>query len=161
MPEKSHVGLNRCFYCGEGFEVLLHKRLLKVFPHSIPPQHLEPCSKCKGWMKKGVVLIGVEEDRSNMEKFAKSWEAWQSERKACGAEFGTPCYEAEMKRAGLHPYMPDMSMVYRSGHFVVVSEDWVKRVIQPESAADRMLKARWTFVDAKICQMLNEQKQAG
>lgn len=56
--EKSHVGLGTCFYCGEAKEILLDKRLRKSLPHSAC-YNTEPCDKCKGYMKLGIMLLSV------------------------------------------------------------------------------------------------------
>lgn len=61
--EKSHVGMTTCYLCGEVKEILLHKRLAKTLPHSACYDKV-PCDKCKGYMKQGIILIGVRDGES-------------------------------------------------------------------------------------------------
>jgi hypothetical protein len=56
--ERDYVGMMQCFFCGEAKEVLLDRRLKKTLPRMAVYDH-EPCDKCKGWMKQGIILISV------------------------------------------------------------------------------------------------------
>ncbi len=61
MPEKSHVALTNCFFCGEPDRIILHKRLRDVSQfHGKVIDH-EPCAKCAGYMQTGVILISVKD----------------------------------------------------------------------------------------------------
>lgn len=48
----------------------------------------------------------------------------------------------------------------RSGHFLVVTDDWIKRMIQSQTLQEHILKARVAFVPKELAQQLhNEAKQ--
>lgn len=58
--------LMQCFYCGEDFGVAVPGLL----PGDKPAPHrgvwnMEPCPKCAEFMNMGVILIGVDKDRSS------------------------------------------------------------------------------------------------
>lgn len=61
--EKSHVGMANCFLCNEPKHILLDRRLRKSLPHSAVYDK-EPCDKCKGYMKKGIIIISVKDGES-------------------------------------------------------------------------------------------------
>lgn len=44
----------------------------------------------------------------------------------------------------------------RSGHFLVVKEDWVKRSVQPQSLQDSILQARVAFIPKELVESLLE-----
>jgi hypothetical protein len=62
--------LDRCFYCGEAKGVaLLGLMSRRITGEDKAPHHglvfdREPCDKCKGFMKQGVIFIGIDEDRT-------------------------------------------------------------------------------------------------
>lgn len=68
-----------CYFCGEGKDVILFGNLSKEksellgghdgkAPRSVCLDK-EPCSKCKEWMKQGVILIGVRDGESGDSPF--------------------------------------------------------------------------------------------
>jgi hypothetical protein len=61
-----------CFYCGEGKnEIILLGAMSKhITGHDEAPMHgpcfdKEPCDKCKGYMKQGIILISVDAAKSD------------------------------------------------------------------------------------------------
>lgn len=58
MSNKSYVGMALCFYCQEPKEVLLHRQLRDVLPHSAV-YDMEPCDKCADLMEQGIILIST------------------------------------------------------------------------------------------------------
>jgi len=56
--DKSHVGMSTCYLCGETKEILLDTRLRNKLPHSACYDK-EPCTKCKDYMKQGIIIISV------------------------------------------------------------------------------------------------------
>jgi len=130
--------LGVCFYCLESNNelVLLGSNRGKEAPHH-GVYHMEPCEKCAGYMKQGVILIGVtsHEEIARVEaarREYKSQDTWSQRRKGI--------------------FIPNPE---RSGHFLVMSEDWVKRAINPPELRDNVLKCRWTFAEKELCEMLN------
>lgn len=63
MEELSHVGMSLCFLCNEPKEILLDRRLKNSLPRQAVYNH-EPCDKCKGFMKQGIILISVRDGES-------------------------------------------------------------------------------------------------
>lgn len=109
MPKKEHVALTRCFYCCEPDRILLATRYnQKGEPvRDLGPAHdkiidMEPCQKCQDWMEKGIILIGIEE--------AKSEPGWNKPTK--------------LKR-----WMPNP---HRSGAFAVIKKEAFDRMFPDE-----------------------------
>lgn len=122
---KDH-GLNptmpTCFYCGESKNeiALLGAASKKITGEEKAPMHgpvidMEPCDNCKDYMKQGVILIGVVEEKTHNEK---------------------------------NPY--------RSGHFMVVKDDVVRRNFNPEMA-ERVIESRCAFIDHRIVTAMDSQ----
>ena len=63
--ELSHVGMFNCFLCGEPAGVVLDRRLKKTLPRNVGCSDREPCSKCKEFMKQGIILISVDESKTD------------------------------------------------------------------------------------------------
>jgi len=57
--EKSHVGMELCYFCQEAKGVILHKRLAKTVPHE-GIYNSVPCDECAEHMKQGIILISIE-----------------------------------------------------------------------------------------------------
>ena len=74
----------------------------------------EPCSKCKGYMERGIILISVDEEKSK----------------------------------------GDMENPYRTGGWVVVKEEALKRMIQPQELLDQILKQRVAFLPDEVWDLL-------
>lgn len=69
--EKSHVGMARCFFCGEHDKILVDRRLKKSLPRDCGVIDMEPCDKCGKLMEQGIMLIIVadgEVEQVNKEK---------------------------------------------------------------------------------------------
>jgi len=72
MVSKSHVALTRCFYCMKPDRILLAKRYMANGEpvHDLSPAQdkvidMDPCNKCQDWMEKGIILIGIDEAKSD------------------------------------------------------------------------------------------------
>lgn len=71
MKNKSNieVALTKCFFCGEDSEIVINKTLTSYYAKKVKEMHSkvinkEPCSKCKDYMKKGIIVISVDEDKT-------------------------------------------------------------------------------------------------
>jgi len=71
MTDKQHVALTRCYFCGESDRILLATRYnQKGEPlKDLGPMHgkvvdMEPCPQCKEYMEQGVILIGIDDAKS-------------------------------------------------------------------------------------------------
>lgn len=72
MPTNKTLGvaIPKCFYCNEGKGVIMNTRLTEKNAKAIEAMHghvvdMEPCSKCAGYMKQGIILIGIDEGLSD------------------------------------------------------------------------------------------------
>jgi len=115
-------GLENCFFCNEPKGVILYgaigmkkQEALKTAGLSVEPDgrapnglvmDLEPCAKCKGYMKQGVILISV---RSTDDP-------------------------EEQKNP------------YRTGGWVVVKDEYIKRAVTPKALVKELLKKRVAFI---------------
>lgn len=75
MNEKPnvHIGMTRCFFCGEHKDIIIQKRLtpkpMKAFREA--DDHVvdyEPCQKCKKMMEIGVILMIYDDEKTNSEE---------------------------------------------------------------------------------------------
>lgn len=117
LSEKHGVNpaIPTCFLCGEDKnEILL---LGKLEGDAEAPRKAvfdyEPCGKCKGYMKQGVILISVDEEKSK----------------------------------------GDLKNPYRTGGWVVMSEDYIKRVVA-HPLREVLLEKRVGFVPDETWEVL-------
>jgi len=76
VTKKEYVALTKCFFCGESDKILLatHYNRNGEPLHDLAPMHnkvvdMEPCSQCADYMKQGIILIGIDAEKS-----AQGWE---------------------------------------------------------------------------------------
>ena len=140
------MALTKCYYCGESNQLLLagvkNSKNLKLVRGKGEVERnvhnrvfdMTPCSKCADWMKQGIVLIGISDEKSEP--------GWH--QKPPGAS---------------DRWMPNP---YRSGHFAVVKEEAFTKVFNPESEAAKFgIKNRWMFIEVKAGAMIGlwEEKE--
>lgn len=124
--------LGLCFYCvTEGTSVLLLGQL--PGDKEAPRQaiwDMEPCAKCAGYMKRGVILISVKDDAEmvEMDRQHAAWEAKHGHK--LHARKPVPGY-----------FIPNP---YRTGGWWVVTEDYVRRIF--DGSADNVCKHRFAFI---------------
>lgn len=68
MNYGNFVAMTSCFLCGEGKDILLHRRLRDISEVHNKVVDTEPCSKCQEYMKQGVILIEVDESKTSDKK---------------------------------------------------------------------------------------------
>ena len=61
------VAMIRCYFCGEPKGIMMNTKLSPDLAKKVEEAHdkvvdMEPCEKCKEWMKQGIILIGVRDD---------------------------------------------------------------------------------------------------
>ncbi len=61
--DKSHVGMENCFFCGKEKGIMLDKRLQNTLPRNAV-YNKEPCDTCKNVMELGVLFIAVRDGES-------------------------------------------------------------------------------------------------
>lgn len=118
-----------CFYCQEPNGVALFGKIgnktarnlreagAPVRPGGEAPRaltmDLQPCQKCLEHMKKGIILISVDEEKTD-----------------------------------------DMQNPYRSGGWVVVTEDFIRRTFEPEELVNAICDKRVSFMPDDAWDML-------
>jgi len=63
------VALTKCFYCNEDSDIVLNTRLTKHMAEKVEGMHgkvinKNPCSKCEGYMKQGIIVISIDGEKS-------------------------------------------------------------------------------------------------
>lgn len=112
--DKSHVGMTSCFLCGGNKDILIDRQLRNVLPRDCGVMDLEPCNSCKDYMSQGVIVIGVDEDKTDFDKTIM---------------LPNPDKKSELDR---HPSYVDSGVpdFYRTGHYVVVAEHFMDRLAE-------------------------------
>lgn len=100
------VAMIRCYFCGEPKGIMMNTKLSPTYAKKVEEAHnkvidMEPCDKCKEWMKKGIILIGVRDDDKE----------------------------------------------YRTGHFAVVTENAIQKMLEGTKMLEPVLQHRFAFVD--------------
>lgn len=60
--EKSYVGMTNCYFCGEGKDILIDRRLKNSLPQYVGVLDMEPCNKCKEYMEQGIIVMSIKDD---------------------------------------------------------------------------------------------------
>jgi hypothetical protein len=108
--------VEQCFTCMKDVGVVLFGRMKGDVeaPRKVCLGHdSEPCEECKKHMEMGVILISVDESKSE-----------------------------------------DMNNPWRTGGWVVVKEDLIKRVFKPDELVQHVLKRRMAFMPDDAWDML-------
>lgn len=124
MPDNFEVALTRCYFCGDGNEIIMNTRFTPSAAAHVKTAHnkvlnMHPCPKCEGLMKQGIILITVDE--------AKSAKDWAKE------EIPNP---------------------YRTGGFFVLKEEAVERLFDNPTAVAFAKKHRWLFIAHEVAEHL-------
>jgi hypothetical protein len=69
---KMGVALTRCYFCGEADRIVLNTRLTEHLAKQVEEMNgkvmdLEPCAKCAGYMSKGILLLTIDPEKSELE----------------------------------------------------------------------------------------------
>jgi len=76
VKDGSFIAMTRCFVCGEGNEILLHRRFKDISELNNKAISKEPCQKCKEYIKQGIIVISVrdnEVDHANPYRTGGFW----------------------------------------------------------------------------------------
>ena len=107
---KSHVALTRCYFCGEPDKILLATRYVAGEPvKDLSPAHdkvidMEPCKKCADFMKQGVILLTIDDKKSDKD--------WNKPDSSPG-------------------WIPNP---FRTGGFFVVTDEFVRKLMNQQMA---------------------------
>jgi len=144
MPDKEHVALTHCYYCGEADKILLASKYQQTKNGMEPVKDLapfngkvidmEPCRKCQDWMKQGIILIGIDDEKSE-----PNWNKAPEDKNP--------------------NWMPDP---YRSGAFAVMKEEAFTRLFGGnEIFVDHAIKHRFMFVEHEVMVRTGIVKEEG
>ena len=116
------IAVTKCFYCGESDKIVISKFVSRPSPTVEAMQDkvidMEPCSKCKDFMRQGIILLTIDE--------AKSEKGWNIP-------------------SGQQGWMPNP---YRAGGFAVVKQPFIERLLEKnEKMLAFALKHRWMFIE--------------
>jgi hypothetical protein len=76
LKDGSFIAMTRCFVCGEGKDILLHRYFKNISALNNKAISKEPCDKCKEYMAQGIIVISVrdnEPDRDNPYRTGGWW----------------------------------------------------------------------------------------
>ena len=137
------VALTKCFFCGKDDKIVINMRLNPTAAAGVDAAHrkvlnMSPCPECAEYMKQGVILITIDDAKSD-----KDW--------------SVP--PPELYGEARNRWMPNP---YRTGGFFVVKDEAIKRLPQPKMV-EWALKHRWIFIEHEMAKMLglfeNAQKE--
>ena len=122
----------KCWYCLQESTGLILAGEIKgdrEMPHE-GVYDMNPCDKCKGFMERGIILIGVKDD-AEMEKVEDARQEWFRK------------YDHLSRARKPYPgyFIPDP---HRSGGWWLVSEDFVRRVF--DNVAESVCEKRFAFI---------------
>jgi hypothetical protein len=125
-----------CYFCQEPKNELL---LLGALPGDAEaPRNMvfddDPCDKCKEHMKLGVILISVSNDS----------EAKEAKEREAHRDYQERMVHATKKRR------PFLANPYRTGGWVVVREEFIRRVVKPEATAENIIRKRAAFIPDEV-----------
>ena len=82
MKNTLEIALTKCFICGEDSDIFMNTRLSPTAAKKVEALHGKvvtkaPCTKCEGWMKAGIIILEVDEaktdDRENPYRTGSLW----------------------------------------------------------------------------------------
>lgn len=136
------VALTKCYFCGESGDIVIGKQFVSGPDKSMVEKmdghvlNMEPCSKCTELMKKGIILITIDN--------AKSEPGWDKPKPMV------------MKKSWDRQYeVPGIPNPYRTGGWFVVTEDYLRRAFDnvPEMV-EWAAKHRFLFVEHEAAELM-------
>lgn len=121
----NYVALTKCYFCNKDSDILLHRQLRDISKAHGKVVNMDPCRTCEGYMKAGVILITIDD--------AKSEKGWNH------------------RPSGQKKWIPNP---YRTGGFFVVTDEAVRKTIHPEAMADWAIKKRFMFIEHEAAESL-------
>jgi hypothetical protein len=138
MPSNSgsFTALTKCFFCGQDSDILLHKNMRDISHLHGKVTSMQPCAQCERFMEKGIILIGIEDDKSES--------GWSH----------PPSHLTDKQR---QQWIPNP---YRSGAFVVVKDDALEEIITPAELFQWAKKHRWMFIEHSALERMGALEHA-
>ena len=138
------VACTKCFYCLESGSIVMNTRFSTSLAKKVESWHNKvldrvPCSKCADLMKIGIILIGVDDEKSDTNWHVNPY----NKNDFHGKEEENPYYH----------WLPNP---YRTGHFFVVKEEFIHRELN--SMQEQLIKSRWSFISEDTIKLLGLDK---
>lgn len=153
------IALAKCFYCLEGGDLLIQSQNIlfknpKIERMNGKVIHMQPCSKCKGFMQQGIILITIDD--------AKSCPDWNKDPNKgrcpeCDGRKTDPKSWGKCKHcdgSGRSHFIPNP---WRTGGWFVVTEESFRRMFSGD-AADFGLKMRWMFIEHAAAEQAESER---
>jgi len=69
MKPELGVALTKCYFCGKDDTIVMNTKLTEKMAKKVEGMHgkvinMDPCPECKGYMEKGIILLTIDEDKS-------------------------------------------------------------------------------------------------
>lgn len=135
-----------CFWCGADHGLALLGAAYRGEAPRRMAMDYNPCEKCKARFEQGIVLVGVTEHGSD-------------DRSPINAKWVTKGY-AGSRQGSWETSNYGEPLLYPTGRYIVVSEDFVKRTFQPESVVAATLRTRQAFLDDAVLQKFVDSAKA-
>lgn len=152
-----------CFYCNkEKGVVLLGANRGVEAPRQAVYNH-EPCQDCAKLMKRGVILISVDEKKSTVREHTcrRCTHVWRAPIRMAKAaanlsgEMTETCPKCNTYgQVNSSPHMLDNDNPWRTGGWIVVTDQYIKRVFTPPELVESVLKKRVAFMPDETWDLL-------
>ena len=72
------IALTKCFFCGNDDKIIINTYFTKNKSQRIKEMHgkiidTDPCPKCKKYMEKGIILIGYDTEKSDLDNLPEGF----------------------------------------------------------------------------------------
>lgn len=136
LRDGSYVACTRCFFCGESSAIILHKSFGDVSAYHDKVCDMTPCAKCADFMKQGIILIGIDAE--------KSTPGWNTPPARGSADFR-------------ENWIPNP---HRSGAFCVIREDALDHIFNNPEYNAWAKRTRWIFVEHDVLVQIGAVKSS-
>jgi len=135
--EKSFVATTTCWYCTEtSDELLLDTRMRDILTSGLC-YNMNPCGKCKDLMDQGVIFISMRDGEGElMEEEQKEYDRKVLTRYGAQTE--------NWRRKNVRPFIPNPC---RTGGWVVLKDEAVKRIVKTASLLEWILRHRFALIE--------------
>lgn len=122
----------KCYYCGDIASLGIGKTMVEGISSRLKEADnkvidMNPCSKCEGYMKQGIILLTIDNE--------KSTPGWNI----------PPIDPDERKHWIPNPY--------RTGGFFVVKEEYIQKIFD-KTNTDLAMRLRFSFIEHEAAEML-------
>jgi hypothetical protein len=129
----AEVALTKCYFCLKDDKIIMNTTLTKTWADRVSAAHgtvidAEPCGDCAEMMKKGVIIIVIDPEKSE-----PNWNVPGSEKNW-------------------------LANPYRSGGWYVMSDEGIRAIMKGSPSLEQVLKHRFTFLSKDAEEALGLQE---